>query len=304
MSYTPQVSGPQGNQGNQGLQGVSASYWDYKIDGTTVPPASGDISYNNVTQISSTIIYLNNFTSDNYDIAAFLTALTAGYQFSIQDANNSANFQTWLVTSPPTANTGYYTISVSMVSSGGTGTTNFPNNHAVILIVNRIGAQGPQGPQGQGVQTSYFIQGNQFSLGGSGTGVQNITGLQTGNLVNNGTYEIHASIGTQVTSGTQGIQLAIQCSVPNAVVSASFIGSQSALATTSSAGTSLGYFTGQGILGPQFNQVTANGIAEINGIVITPSTGTPIIGIQSLGVQSGAFGWIKSNSYLKVTRIS
>jgi hypothetical protein len=140
--------GPQGNQGNQGIAGISASQWDYHTDGTTVPPASGYISWNNSSQISSTNIYINDMTFDNYDITAFLATLAAGYDFQIQDANNSANFQSWKITGSTIPNTGYYDIPVSLLSSGGTGTTNFPTNHAVVLIINRIGPQGPQGNQG------------------------------------------------------------------------------------------------------------------------------------------------------------
>ena len=65
-----------------------------------------------------------------------------------------------------------------------------------------------------------------------------------------------------------------------------------------------GYFTGQGVQGPQMNEVAGLGLAEIKGIVITPATGSPIIGIQAKGVQSGALAWIKANSYLQVIRVS
>lgn len=167
------------------------------------------------------------------------------------------------------------------------------------------GNQGTQGTQGfQGGQSNFFVQGTQFSLGGSGTGIQNVTGLQTGTLANSGTYEIDAVMGTQVTAGTQGIQFAVQCAVASATVAAMMIGSQAALSTTGTAGVTLGNFTAQAVQGPQVNEVVGLGVCRITGIVVTPATGSPVIGIQAKGVQSGALGWIKGDSYLRVTRIS
>ena len=60
----------------------------------------------------------------------------------------------------------------------------------------------------------------------------------------------------------------------------------------------------QGVQGYQVNEVAGVGFATITGILITPSSGSPVLGIQAKGVQSGGLGWILGNSFLKVVRIA
>jgi hypothetical protein len=66
----------------------------------------------------------------------------------IQDASLSDNYQKWTVSSTPTLQTGYVQIPVTLTASGGTGTTNFSNNHQIIVAIITAGIVGPTGPTG------------------------------------------------------------------------------------------------------------------------------------------------------------
>jgi hypothetical protein len=104
--------------------------------------------WNNATQVSATSININHIDQDNVDINLFLHLLVAGDSFYVQDANNSSNYQRWSVTSAPTEFTGYDTIAVSLITSAGTGTTGFANNHSIVIALLVAGAVGPTGPTG------------------------------------------------------------------------------------------------------------------------------------------------------------
>lgn len=79
---------------------------------------------------------------------AFLALLTPGDILYLQEDNNSTNFQKWVVSASIVIQTGYVEVPVTLVSSGGTGTTNFANNLQIILAIFLEGADGPQGFQG------------------------------------------------------------------------------------------------------------------------------------------------------------
>lgn len=54
---------------------------------------------------------------------------------------------------------------------------------------------------------------------------------------------------------------------------------------------------------PAYILVNGDGNMLIKGVVITPASGSPAIGIQAKKVTSGT-GAVYANSYLKVTRIA
>jgi hypothetical protein len=66
----------------------------------------------------------------------------------VQDKALSDNFQKFTVSATPTLLTGYITVPVTLTSSGGTGTTNFANNLALIMAIVSTGVVGPTGPIG------------------------------------------------------------------------------------------------------------------------------------------------------------
>jgi hypothetical protein len=155
-------------------------------------PTDGDILWNNATQTSATSINVSHLTDDNVDIDIFLALLQQTESITIQDQAASANFQKWTISGTPTntnpgASNSYWTLPVTLISSGGTGTTGFPNNQLLFLaLVNGVtgptGATGPTGPTGAdstvagptGPTGPTGVQGIDGPTGP--TGVQGITG--------------------------------------------------------------------------------------------------------------------------------
>jgi len=122
------------NQSGGATAFTSAILGEYKIStNTTPPPSVGYIEYNNATQVSATEITVHTETQDGIDIALLLSILPVGGAVVIQDKNEHTNYQIWEISATPVDNTTYWTFPVTLNSSGGTGTSNFPNNHEVFL---------------------------------------------------------------------------------------------------------------------------------------------------------------------------
>src|SRR5579859_75757 len=140
-----------GPTGPTGPAGESASVWLYKADtsSTAGNPAAGSMQWNNATQTSATALFLNVLTTDGFDVTTFLSTIQSGQPIIVQDQNVSANFQKFTVSGAVTGpSAGVFTIPVTLVSSGGTGTTGFANNHQLTDIIIRQGQTGPTGPTG------------------------------------------------------------------------------------------------------------------------------------------------------------
>ena len=186
------TTGATGQTGATGAQGVSSSLFLYKANttATTGYPGNGDLLWNNSTQISSTSINISHLTDNNIDIDVFLSFLDTTETILIQDQNSSVNFQEFTITATPTninpgAANSYWVVPVVIASSGGTGTTNFANNHALFLaLVNGVqGSTGPAGATGAtGPVGSTGIQGATGLTGATGvdgaTGLTGATGIQ------------------------------------------------------------------------------------------------------------------------------
>lgn len=112
---------------------ISSILGEYKIEAghTTPPPGTGYIRYNNATQISATEIYINDISETGIDSSIFFSLLTVGARFVIQDKDDHTNIQIFEISSAPIDNTIYWTIPITFLSSNGTGTTGFANNHRV-----------------------------------------------------------------------------------------------------------------------------------------------------------------------------
>jgi hypothetical protein len=123
---------------------TSAILGEYKIStNTTPPPATGYIEYNNATQISATTITVHDETQDGINIDIFLALIRTGTPLVIQDKDDHLNYQIWEVSGTPTDNTTYWSIPVTLTSSGGTGTSNFANNHNVFIAAFGGGVELP-----------------------------------------------------------------------------------------------------------------------------------------------------------------
>lgn len=190
-------TGPQGNTGATGAQGEpgqSSNYYSYKVHTTTQTPptGNGEIRYNNATQTSSTVLYVDHLDDTGDDIDIFLSLLKQNDNLIIQDANNSNNYQTWRINSAPTVILNDYTsIPVTGITSAGTGTSGFANNHQVLFIVfsspiatayveSLRGLTGAVGlTNGSGIDLS--VSGNTLTV--SNTGVLSVNG-STGAITN------------------------------------------------------------------------------------------------------------------------
>jgi hypothetical protein len=189
-----------------------------------VPPATGSISWSNSTQTASNTIYVSHLTVDNIDVDIFLALLKINDYLTIQDSNDSANFQQWIISSTPSViYNSYLTFPVNLVS----GTYSVPLNHPIILSIVSSGVIGPQGLQG--------FQGPTGSQGSQGdTGIQGPTGPQ--------------GLGTQGPTGPQGSSGANGSQGPTGPQGTSGLGSTGSQGPTGPQGSGP-----QGPTGPQGN---------------------------------------------------
>jgi hypothetical protein len=170
---------------------------------TTGDPGNGYLLWNNATQTSATSITIDHINADGVDIDVFLTLLNVGDVLVIQDKTNSANFQKWEVSGTITivANN-YVTAPVTLLSSGGTGTTGFANNATIILAILSAGVVGPTGPIGAtGPTGSTGPAGSTGPVGA--TGPIGATGA-TGPAGTNGINGVTGPTGPAGATGTAG----------------------------------------------------------------------------------------------------
>ena len=191
-----------GATGATGPQGQSTSYYNYKVDtsSTSSNPDSGDIRWNNATQTSASVLYIDHQTHLGVDIDIFLSLLKVGDVLVVQDLNNSANFQKWTVTATITiVDNDYVSVPVTLTDSGGTGTSGFANNHDVILAIVSTGIIGPTGPTGAS------ITGPTGATGSAGaTGATGATGPQGTAVTILGEYADYAALIAAHPTGSAG----------------------------------------------------------------------------------------------------
>ena len=168
-------TGATGAKGDTGTAGQSSSVWQYLANtgATSGDPGFGFLLWNNSTQTSATQINISMTTDDGIDIDLFLALITVGTTIVIQDKALSDNYQTFRVTSVTTQSSNYWQIPVSLIASGGTGTTNFANNLPLIVAISVPGAKGDTGATG--------AKGDTGATGAKGdtgtTGVKGDTGV-------------------------------------------------------------------------------------------------------------------------------
>jgi hypothetical protein len=150
--------GATGVQGATGIAGQSATFYNYQADANQISgvPTTGHLFWNNASQVSATSITLSHIDSLGNDIDVFFPLFKTGDTFIIQDQNNSNNFQTWEISATPTiVLNSYISIPSTLVTSAGTGTTGFANNHQLIFAIVSSGLVGATGATGAtGVQGS------------------------------------------------------------------------------------------------------------------------------------------------------
>lgn len=138
----------------------------YTVDtsNTVADPGHGDVRWNNGTQNLSTILVISHVTDDGLDIGAFFGRLAAGDYLRVQDKDDAARYQNWLITST-TNNIDWLELGVSIVTSGG---GNLPNNHPIVLVASYPASASSDPwatalPGGYGAGTAGAILGNLLS---------------------------------------------------------------------------------------------------------------------------------------------
>ena len=118
----------------------SVSVWEYRAETGSLSgdPTAGKLIWNNAGQVSATSINVSHKDRSGTDIELILGFIQAGQQIFLQDRDSSANYQIWAVSGTPTVTGGgtanaYLTFPVTLVDSGGTGTTGFADNHQLLF---------------------------------------------------------------------------------------------------------------------------------------------------------------------------
>jgi hypothetical protein len=182
------IQGPQGVAGPIGATGDNGSstsllYYRAEPVSQTPPPPASNLRWNQASQTTATLLYLNHIDDSGDDVERILEQCATGSTVLVQDRDQSANFQNFVLTGPAVNTTGsYVTFPVSFVNGGGTGLTGFSQNHRLLIGILYVGPQGPQGPIGpQGPQGIQGVpgEGTQGIQGVAGpTGPQGIQGIQ------------------------------------------------------------------------------------------------------------------------------
>jgi hypothetical protein len=196
--------GATGPQGPQGPAGQSSSLYRYnaKTSATSGDPGNTFLLWNNSTQRLATQINVSHMDSLSDDIDVFLELISTGDTIIIQDRNDSNNYQTWTVSNTPTViPNSYAEIPVTLITSTGTGYTNFNSGHDLLFIIQSAGVVGPTGPTGpSGATGPQGAQGNTGATGPQGvSGPSGATGPQ-------GNTGAEGPQGPQGVSGPQGAQ--------------------------------------------------------------------------------------------------
>jgi hypothetical protein len=164
-----------GATGATGVAGQQISFYRYTADTTKTSgfPTDGTLYWNNATQTNSTVISVSHITATSEDIDLFLNLVAIGNQFVIQDKANSNSFQKWQVSgSPVNVPNSYIEFPVTLVSSGGNGSSNFSNNTNLIFAITQQGIQGSTGLTG-----ATGVTGALGATGATGSGATGATGV-------------------------------------------------------------------------------------------------------------------------------
>jgi hypothetical protein len=104
----------------------------------------------------------------------FLELIKQGDVLILQDINDSNNYQKWTVSATPVLQTGYVEYPVTLVTSAGTGTTNFGNNQELAFIIFSAGIAGATGATGAGATGATGATGDLGATGATGVTPANI----------------------------------------------------------------------------------------------------------------------------------
>jgi hypothetical protein len=187
-----------GATGATGSPGQQTAFYRYDADTSKTSgfTTSGTLYWNNATQINSTVVNVSHVTATSEDIDLFLSLISLGNQFVIQDKANSNSFQRWQVSGTPVnVPNSYIEFPVTLVNSGGNGSSNFANNTQLIFAITQ---QGLSGATGLGGATGATGIAGATGLGGA-TGATGIAGAT-------GATGLGGATGPQGDVGATGVQ--------------------------------------------------------------------------------------------------
>jgi hypothetical protein len=197
-----------GATGATGPNGYTNVFYGYTADTTRTSgfPTTGTLYWNNATQISATQVAVSHITANSEDIDLFLALLATSNQFVIQEKSDSNSFQRWTISAAPTnIPNSYIELPVTLVSSGGNGSSNFANNSELLFILTQQGIQGSTGVTGAtGVEGATGATGLTGATGSGATGATGITG-DTGATGATGTQGATGATGLTGATGATGV---------------------------------------------------------------------------------------------------
>jgi len=176
-----------GSTGATGPNGYTNAFYRYNADTSKTSgfPTSGTLYWNNATQTSAT-------------------------QFVIQEKSDSNSFQKWTVSGTPTnVSNSYIELPVTLVDSGGNGSSNFANAAELLFILTQSGIQGATGIGASGATGTTGATGTAGTDGATGaTGLQGATGTSitgaTGLTGATGSVGATGAVGSNGATGPTG----------------------------------------------------------------------------------------------------
>jgi hypothetical protein len=281
-----------------GSGGNSSNIYLYDNNLTTTPvPSTGTIRFNNVAQASATIIYVSSVTRDSIDIDEFLTLISDLNIVYIQDQSSSLNFIKFSVTAAPTiVLNSYISIPVSVITTGGTGTTSFGAGLDIFmsifsnttLIDNRITTLETACQNQTAVASTTTFTGGLTS--GTGYGVTG--GTTTGLLIANGTVN---------TTSLPVLTAATSLNTPSTIVRRNTTGDFSCGRVSSSSKVSINGIVANNTIATNFtmNNSEMTTLTGAGNVCIGQSSGTSLTSASAnvfCGQQSGQFLLVGNNN--------
>jgi hypothetical protein len=139
---------------------------------TTVPPANGEIRFNQATQSSTTILWASHTTSAGINIKQMLSAAIAGSRLILQDKNDNTNYIKFNITADPIDRGTYWEFAVAVTASGGT----LPNARILAAVTAAASTGGGGNVSNSGTPTN-----GQLASWTDATHIQGITTLPAAN---------------------------------------------------------------------------------------------------------------------------
>lgn len=116
-----------------------SSSWRFNTATTNSDPGSKQFKLNNSTYASVTALYFNDTTVAGNDSSGVFSLLQTGARVYVQQANDGSKIALYQLTSAPTDNTGWWTLSVSYVNAVG---SLFTSNAECGILIYATSASG------------------------------------------------------------------------------------------------------------------------------------------------------------------